>query len=48
MIVGNYELNQSIGRGYFGNIYIGNLKDDKNNKFINVFHKVLEPNFLKF
>ena len=34
MIVGNYELNQSIGRGYFGNIYMGNLKDDKNNKFI--------------
>ena len=33
MIVGNYELIQSIGRGYFGEIYLGNSIDNKNNKY---------------
>jgi len=33
MIVGNYELNESIGKGFFGEIYIGNTKDE-NNKYI--------------
>ena len=33
MIVGNYELNQCIGRGYFGDIYMGNSKNN-NNKYI--------------
>ena len=30
MIVGNYELKRCIGIGYFGEIYLGNSKNENN------------------